>query len=124
MTLEQGSWLTVVVICAIAVVLLAVGGYTGYSIVVGAVGLAAAVNLLPPPWSSPSGRLRRSSSGSRTEPSGSTWISTSALRSLGLDRVAQLVGERVGPLQGRAGAELDVHVDVAAPARGRARSLW
>ena len=46
MTLQQGSWLTVVVICAIAVVLLAVGGYTGYSIVVGAVGLAAAVNLL------------------------------------------------------------------------------
>jgi hypothetical protein len=45
-TLQQGSWLTVVVICAIAVVLLAVGGYTGYSIVVGAVGLAAAVNLL------------------------------------------------------------------------------
>jgi hypothetical protein len=36
----------VVVICAIAVVLLALGGYTGYSIVVGAVGLAAAVNLL------------------------------------------------------------------------------
>ena len=46
MTLQQGSWLTVVVICAIAVVLLAVGGYTGYSIVVGAVGIAAAVNLL------------------------------------------------------------------------------
>jgi len=45
-TLEQGSWLTVVIVCAIAVVLLAVGGYTGYSIVVGAVGLAAAVNLL------------------------------------------------------------------------------
>jgi hypothetical protein len=45
-TLEQGSWLTVVVICAIAVVLLAIGGYTGYSIVVGAVGLAAAVNLI------------------------------------------------------------------------------
>ena len=45
MTLEQGSWLTVVVICFIAVVLLAVGGYTGYSIVVGAVGIAAAVNL-------------------------------------------------------------------------------
>lgn len=33
-------------ICLIAVVLLALGGYTGYSIVVGAVGLAAAVNLL------------------------------------------------------------------------------
>jgi hypothetical protein len=45
-TLEQGSWLTVVIFCGIAVVLLAVGGYTGYSIVVGAVGLAAAVNLL------------------------------------------------------------------------------
>jgi hypothetical protein len=46
-TLEQSSWLTVVIICGIAVVLLAIGGYTGYSIVVGAVGLAAAVNLLP-----------------------------------------------------------------------------
>lgn len=46
MTLEQGSWLTVVIVCGISVVLLAVGGYTGYSIVVGAVGLAAAVNLL------------------------------------------------------------------------------
>ena len=46
MTLEQGSWLTVIIVCGIAVVLLAVGGYTGYSIVVGAVALAAAVNLL------------------------------------------------------------------------------
>ncbi len=46
MTLEQGSWLTVVVVCGVAVVLLAIGGYTGYSIVVGAVGLAAAVNLV------------------------------------------------------------------------------
>jgi hypothetical protein len=46
-TLQQGSWLTVVVICGIAVLLLAIGGYTGYSIVVGAVGLAAAVNLIP-----------------------------------------------------------------------------
>jgi hypothetical protein len=45
-TLEQGSWLTVVIVCGISVVLLAIGGYTGYSIVVGAVGLAAAVNLL------------------------------------------------------------------------------
>jgi hypothetical protein len=45
-TLQQSSWLTVVVICAISVVLLALGGYTGYSIVVGAVGIAAAVNLL------------------------------------------------------------------------------
>jgi hypothetical protein len=39
----------VVAICAIAALLLALGGYTGYSITVGAVGLAAAVNLLPPP---------------------------------------------------------------------------
>jgi hypothetical protein len=45
-TLEQGSWLTVVGICLIAVVLLAIGGYTGYSVVVAAVGIAAAVNLL------------------------------------------------------------------------------
>lgn len=45
MTLRQGSWLTVVVVCAIAVVLLAIGGYTGYSIVVAAVGVAAAINL-------------------------------------------------------------------------------
>ncbi len=46
MTLAQGSWLTVVLICLVGVVLLAIGGYTGYSIVVGAVGLAAAINLL------------------------------------------------------------------------------
>jgi hypothetical protein len=45
-SLAKASWLTVVVICAVAVVLLALGGYTGYSITVGAVGLAAAVNLL------------------------------------------------------------------------------
>ena len=45
MGLAKASWLTVVGICAIAVVLLAIGGYTGYSIVVGAVGLAAAINL-------------------------------------------------------------------------------
>jgi hypothetical protein len=44
-TLAKGSWLTVVAICLIAVVLLAIGGYTGYSIVVGAVGIAAAINL-------------------------------------------------------------------------------
>ena len=46
MTLAQGSWLTVVILCGIGVVLLAVGGYTGYSIVAGAVGLSAAVNLI------------------------------------------------------------------------------
>jgi hypothetical protein len=48
-TLERASWLVVVAICLIAVVLLGLGGYTGYSVTVGAVGIAAAVNLLPPP---------------------------------------------------------------------------
>lgn len=36
-------------VCGIAAVLFAVSGYTGYSVTVGAVGLAAAVNLLPSP---------------------------------------------------------------------------
>ena len=45
MSLERASWLILVAICAIAVALLALAGYSGYSIVVGAVGLAAAVNL-------------------------------------------------------------------------------
>lgn len=49
MQLARASWITVVVVCAIAVVLFALGGYTGYAITVGAVGLAAAVNLLPIP---------------------------------------------------------------------------
>ncbi|MDP9228787.1 MAG: hypothetical protein M3M99_06975 [Actinomycetota bacterium] len=49
MSLAQGSWLTVVVICLLAVVLLAIGGYTGYSIVVGTIGVAAAINLTGPP---------------------------------------------------------------------------
>jgi len=48
-SLARASWITVVAICAIAVVLFAIEGYTGYSITVGAVGLAAAVNLLPGP---------------------------------------------------------------------------
>jgi hypothetical protein len=46
MSLPRASWLAVVAICTLAVVLLAINGYTGYSIVVGAVGLSAAVNLL------------------------------------------------------------------------------
>ncbi len=45
MSLERASWLTVVVVCAIGAVVLAVNGYVGYPIVVGAVGLSAAVNL-------------------------------------------------------------------------------
>jgi len=47
-SLARASWLTVVVVCAIAAILFAVSGYTGYTITLIAVGLAAAVNLLPP----------------------------------------------------------------------------
>lgn len=43
---ERISWLVVVGVCLIAIALLAWNGYTGYAITVGAVGLAAAVNLL------------------------------------------------------------------------------
>lgn len=49
MNLARASWITVVAICAIAAVLFAIGDYTGYAITVSAVGLAAAVNLLPSP---------------------------------------------------------------------------
>jgi hypothetical protein len=45
-SLQRASWLTVVIVCAIAAVILALNGYVGYPIVVGAVGAAAAVNLL------------------------------------------------------------------------------
>ncbi|HEX3735901.1 MAG TPA: hypothetical protein VHV53_00020 [Solirubrobacterales bacterium] len=48
MPLARASWLTVVVVCAIAAILFAVSGYTGYTITLIAVGGAAAVNLLPP----------------------------------------------------------------------------
>lgn len=46
MSVSRISWLVVVGLCAIAVILLALNGYVGYSLTVGAVGLAAAVNLL------------------------------------------------------------------------------
>ena len=46
MSLGRASWLTVVALCAIVTVLLIINGYSGYSIVVAAVGLSAAVNLL------------------------------------------------------------------------------
>lgn len=48
-TLARASWITVVVVCAIAAVLFAFSGYTGYAITLVAIGLAAGVNLLPPP---------------------------------------------------------------------------
>ena len=45
MDLARASWLTVIAVCGIAVILLALDGYAGYAIVVGAIGAAAAVNL-------------------------------------------------------------------------------
>ena len=45
MPLARASWLTVVVVCAIAAILFAISGYTGYTITLCAVGLAAAVRL-------------------------------------------------------------------------------
>jgi hypothetical protein len=48
-SLARASWITVVGVCAIAAVFFAVDGYTGYAITVFAVGLAAAVNLIPSP---------------------------------------------------------------------------
>lgn len=46
MSLPRATWLLVVLACALATVLLALSGYSGYSIVAAAVGAAAAVNLL------------------------------------------------------------------------------
>ena len=43
--LARGSWITIVAICLIAALLVAVNGYTGYALTLIAVGLAAAVNL-------------------------------------------------------------------------------
>ena len=45
MSLQRASWIAVVVACAIAALLLAIDGYVGYPIVIGAVGASAAVNL-------------------------------------------------------------------------------
>ena len=49
MSVARASWYVVVALCAIAAILLAVSDYTGYAVTVAAVGLAAAVNLLPSP---------------------------------------------------------------------------
>ena len=48
MQLARASWLVTVAVCAIAAILFAISGYTGYTITLCAVGLAAAVNLVPP----------------------------------------------------------------------------
>jgi len=47
-TLARASWIITVVVCAIAAILFAISGYTGYAITLVAIGLAASVNLLPP----------------------------------------------------------------------------
>jgi hypothetical protein len=49
MPLARASWIVVVSVCALAAILLAISDYTGYAVTVAAVGLAAAVNLLPSP---------------------------------------------------------------------------
>ena len=49
MSLARASWFIVVATCGIAAILFAISGYTGYTVTVSAVGLAAAVNLLPSP---------------------------------------------------------------------------
>jgi hypothetical protein len=46
MSLQRASWIAVVVACGIAAAILAIQGYVGYPIVIGAVGASAAVNLL------------------------------------------------------------------------------
>jgi len=48
-SLARASWTIVVAICAVAAIAFALSDYTGYAITVLAVGLAAAVNLLPSP---------------------------------------------------------------------------
>jgi len=48
-SLARASWIVVVSVCAIAAVAFALSDYTGYAVTVVAVGLAAAVNLLPNP---------------------------------------------------------------------------
>lgn len=45
MTLAKASWIVVVALCAAGAVLLALTGYSGYSVVAGAVGISAAINL-------------------------------------------------------------------------------
>jgi hypothetical protein len=44
--ITRTAWLFVVGVCALAALLLAINGYTGYAVVLAAVGASAAVNLL------------------------------------------------------------------------------
>jgi len=43
--LQKIAWLLVVAVCAMAALLLFLGGYVGYGFVASAVGLSAAINL-------------------------------------------------------------------------------
>ena len=45
MPLDRIAWLVTVGVCALAVVLLLIAGYSGYVAVTGAVGASAAINL-------------------------------------------------------------------------------
>lgn len=45
METDRIPWALTVALCAVAALLLVLNGYIGYSITVGAVGLAAAINL-------------------------------------------------------------------------------
>ncbi len=45
MTLGKALWIVVVALCAVGTLLLALTGYSGYSVVAAAVGLSAAINL-------------------------------------------------------------------------------
>lgn len=47
MSIAQASWIIVVVTCLVATVGTLIAGYEGYAAVIGTVGLAASVNLLP-----------------------------------------------------------------------------
>lgn len=44
-TVGKASWIVVVALCAVGTLLLALTGYSGYSVVAAAVGLSAAINL-------------------------------------------------------------------------------
>jgi len=48
-SLARASWIVVVSVCGVAAIAFALSDYTGYAVTVVAVGLAAAVNLLPNP---------------------------------------------------------------------------
>ena len=113
MPLPKIAWLVTVAICVIAALILLLSGYDGYAGVVLAVALAAAINLR---LTCGPGRERERLARAARWSSGSRWISTSAPRRRAAIPSWSCVGDAVGVLERRAGAELDVQVDVAARA--------